>query len=174
MLSHLKNAQIYEKIKVSWSQTVIGLSLSYLSVVMTSIPKRVNLFYQLDGSFADPCTCRRYYTCVDFRPIKSFCPSGLYWDDIKKFCTYKNEAVCGPVASTPAPPTTTPPPDSAEKCDEEKCTLPYCFCSKVGLNINSTIIQQNFLPKNANPFDIYSRCATLIKFWSISNRSIEQ
>jgi len=88
-----------------------------------------------DGSFADPCTCRRYYTCVDFRPIKSFCPSGLYWDDIKKFCTYKNEAVCGPVASTPAPPTTTPPPDSAEKCDEEKCTLPYCFCSKDGTKV---------------------------------------
>ena len=24
----------------------------------------------VDGSFADPCTCRRYYSCVDFRPIK--------------------------------------------------------------------------------------------------------
>ena len=69
-----------------------------------------------DGSFADPCTCRRYYQCVDFRPITSFCPSGLYWDDIKKFCTYKNEAVCGPVASTTPPPSTTPHPDTAEKC----------------------------------------------------------
>merc|ERR1719378_345492 len=83
-----------------------------------------------DGSFADPCTCRRFYQCIDFLPVRSHCPSGLYWDDVKKFCTYKNEAVCGPVASTPPPPTTTPPPDSAEKCDEEKCTLPYCFCSK--------------------------------------------
>ena len=30
----------------------------------------------------------------------------------RKFCTYKNEAVCGPVASTPAPPSTTAPPDT--------------------------------------------------------------
>ena len=36
-----------------------------------------------DGSFADPCTCRRYYQCIDFLPVKSHCPSGLYWDDIK-------------------------------------------------------------------------------------------
>ena len=30
----------------------------------------------------------------------------------RKYCTYKNEAVCGPVASTPAPPSTTAPPDT--------------------------------------------------------------
>ena len=24
----------------------------------------------LDGSFADPCTCRRYYQCVDFRSVR--------------------------------------------------------------------------------------------------------
>ena len=37
-----------------------------------------------DGSFADPCTCRRFYQCVDFLPVRSHCPSGLYWDDIKQ------------------------------------------------------------------------------------------
>lgn len=95
-----------------------------------------------DGSFADPCTCRRYYQCVDFLPIRSFCPSGLYWDDIKKFCTYKNEAVCGPVASTPAPPTTPPPKNQAKKCNEEDCELPWCFCSK-----NGTVIPGNLLPE---------------------------
>jgi len=88
-----------------------------------------------DGSFADPCTCRRYYQCIDFLPIRSHCPSGLYWDDIKKFCTYKNEAVCGPVATTPAPPSTTPPPDMAKKCREEDCQLPWCFCSSDGTQI---------------------------------------
>ena len=88
-----------------------------------------------DGSFADPCTCRRYYQCVDFRPITSFCPSGLYWDDIKKFCTYKNEAVCGPVPTTPAPPSTTPPPDTADKCQESQCSLPWCHCSRDGTKI---------------------------------------
>ena len=36
-----------------------------------------------DGSFADPCTCRRFYQCVDFLPVKTFCPSGLWWDDVK-------------------------------------------------------------------------------------------
>merc|ERR1719225_1870326 len=92
-----------------------------------------------DGSFADPCTCRRYYSCVDFRPIKSFCPSGLYWDDVKKLCTYKSEAVCGPVASTAAPPTTTPSPDKAARCpradEAAECELPWCYCSRDGTSI---------------------------------------
>jgi len=88
-----------------------------------------------DGSFADPCTCRRYYSCIDFRPVKQHCPSGLYWDDIKKYCTYKNEAVCGPVASTPAPPSTTAPPDTSKKCDPEACELPWCYCSPTGSEI---------------------------------------
>ena len=72
---------------------------------------------------------------MGFRPVKSFCPSGLYWDDIKKYCTYKNEAVCGPVASTTPPPTTTPAPDTAERCREEECSLPWCYCSRDGTNI---------------------------------------
>lgn len=28
------------------------------------------------------------------------CPSGLYFDDISKFCTFKNEARCGPVPTS--------------------------------------------------------------------------
>ena len=36
-----------------------------------------------EGSFADPCTCRRFYQCVDFLPVQTHCPSGLWWDDIK-------------------------------------------------------------------------------------------
>ena len=40
---------------------------------------------------------RRFYRCDDGHPFQSFCPAGLHWDDVRKFCTYKNEAVCGPV-----------------------------------------------------------------------------
>jgi hypothetical protein len=36
-----------------------------------------------DGSFADPCTCRRFFQCVEHFPYQNFCPTGLYWDDIK-------------------------------------------------------------------------------------------
>ena len=39
------------------------------------------------------------------------------------------------MASTPAPPTTTPPPDSASKCNEDECSLPWCYCSKGGTKI---------------------------------------
>lgn len=28
------------------------------------------------------------------------CPSGLYFDDINKHCTFKNEARCGPIATS--------------------------------------------------------------------------
>ena len=40
----------------------------------------------------------------------------------RKFCTFKNEAVCGPVATTPAP-ITTPSPDQAKKCNAAECKV---------------------------------------------------
>ena len=36
-----------------------------------------------EGSYADPCSCKRFYQCVDSSPVKTFCPSGLWWDDVK-------------------------------------------------------------------------------------------
>ncbi|KAI4463980.1 chitin deacetylase-like 4 [Holotrichia oblita] len=84
-----------------------------------------------NGNYADPQTCRRFYQCVDGYPYVNRCPSGLYFDDINKFCTFKNEARCGPIASTPAP-ITEPPADLAKKCNPAECDLPYCFCSKDG------------------------------------------
>ena len=50
-----------------------------------------------NGNFADPCQCRRYITCTNGAATKRVCPSGLYWDDEKLFCTYKSEAKCGPI-----------------------------------------------------------------------------
>ncbi|XP_065337290.1 chitin deacetylase 1 [Cloeon dipterum] len=87
-----------------------------------------------NGNYADPATCRRFYQCVDNFPYLNRCPSGLYFDDIKKLCTFKNEARCGPIASTPAP-STEPLIDRANKCDTSACSLPYCFCSKDGTRI---------------------------------------
>lgn len=84
-----------------------------------------------NGNFADPSTCRRFYQCVDHHPYVSLCPSGLYFDDIKKLCTFKNEARCGPIPTTPAP-ITEAPTDLAFRCDRSQCELPYCFCSKDG------------------------------------------
>jgi len=115
------------------------------------------------GSFADPCTCRRYYQCVDFTAHRSFCPSGLYWDDVRKYCTYKDEAVCGPVTTTPAP-ITTESPDKANKCDPNLCELPYCFCSEDGTKIPNNLKKEE-IPQivmlmldgavNQNNFDDY-------------------
>ncbi|KAF4521597.1 hypothetical protein B566_EDAN001317 [Ephemera danica] len=87
-----------------------------------------------NGNFADPATCRRFYQCVDAYPYLNRCPSGLFFDDINKLCTFKNEARCGPIAATPAPITETPI-DQAVKCDLSACALPYCFCSKDGTRI---------------------------------------
>ena len=50
-----------------------------------------------NGNFADPKQCRRYITCTNGAATKRVCPSGLYWDDEKLFCTYKSEAKCGPI-----------------------------------------------------------------------------
>lgn len=81
---------------------------------------------QGNGNFADPATCRRFYQvinylafyfilkinsqlksfsvecqqCVDGYPYLNRCPSGLHFDDISKFCTFKNEARCGPIATS--------------------------------------------------------------------------
>ena len=38
--------------------------------------------------------------CVENHPHLSRCPSSLFFDDIQKLCTFKNEAVCGPVATS--------------------------------------------------------------------------
>uniref|UniRef100_A0A1B6H8U7 Chitin-binding type-2 domain-containing protein n=1 Tax=Homalodisca liturata TaxID=320908 RepID=A0A1B6H8U7_9HEMI len=86
---------------------------------------------QGNGNFADPATCRRFYQCVDNYPYLNRCPSGLYFDDVNKLCTFKNEARCGPLPTTVAP-STEPPQDLAQKCDTSKCVLPYCFCSRDG------------------------------------------
>ncbi|XP_031636611.1 uncharacterized protein LOC116349354 [Contarinia nasturtii] len=84
-----------------------------------------------NGNYADPATCRRFYQCVDGYPYLNNCPSGLHFDDAAKYCTFKNEARCGPLATTPAP-VTEAPIDLAKKCDPSDCALPYCFCSKDG------------------------------------------
>lgn len=40
------------------------------------------------------------FQCVDGFPYLNRCPSGLHFDDIQKFCTFKNEARCGPIATS--------------------------------------------------------------------------
>lgn len=88
-----------------------------------------------DGLFADPETCRRFYICSAGTAFSQTCPPSLYFDDHKKFCTFKNkELTCGPVESTT---TERPPPDPevAPKCDPSACVLPECFCSPDGTRI---------------------------------------
>ncbi|XP_057377397.1 LOW QUALITY PROTEIN: chitin deacetylase 1-like [Daphnia carinata] len=86
------------------------------------------------GNYADPKSCRRFYQCVEGHPFLSRCPSSLYFDDIQKLCTFKNEAVCGPVATTPAP-LIVEEVDRARKCDPANCELPNCFCSSDGTQV---------------------------------------
>jgi len=88
---------------------------------------------ELNGMFADPKTCRRFFQCVNNFAYVSRCPSGLYFDDIQKFCTFKDEARCGPIATTPAP--VVAPEDLAPKCNTSLCALPNCFCSSDGTAI---------------------------------------
>lgn len=38
--------------------------------------------------------------CVDGYPYLNRCPSGLYFDDISKYCTFKAEARCGPISTS--------------------------------------------------------------------------
>lgn len=124
-----------------------------------------------NGNFADPQTCRRFYQCVDGFPYLNRCPSSLYFDDISKFCTFKVEARCGPIASTPAPVTETPV-DLALKCDLAECQLPYCFCSKDGTvipgNLEAEKTPQMILltfdgAVNLNNYDLYKKVFNKIK-----------
>ncbi|KAF0291691.1 hypothetical protein FJT64_010266 [Amphibalanus amphitrite] len=84
-----------------------------------------------DGYFADPDNCRKFYQCVDEYPYDQLCPSGLHWDDRRKQCDFKDVAECGPITTTPGPPTTEDP-YKATSCDTANCPLPNCFCSKDG------------------------------------------
>lgn len=124
-----------------WFQTYLTISVYGLIVSgqKTSPPPEKHEEFACpsgygNGNYADPVTCRRFYQCVDGFPYQNRCPSGLYFDDVAKFCTFKDEAKCGPILSTPAPITETPL-DLAKKCDPAECQLPYCYCSKDGTNI---------------------------------------
>lgn len=121
-----------------------------------------------NGNFADPVTCRRFYQCVDGYPYLNRCPSGLYFDDVLKYCTFKNEARCGPISTTAAP-VTDAPLDLALKCDQSTCELPYCFCSKDGTQIpkglNAEEIPQIVMltfdsAVNLNNYDHYKKIFT--------------
>merc|ERR1712223_485259 len=81
-----------------------------------------------NGNFADPCHCRRYITCTNGAATTRVCPSGLYWDDERLFCTYKAEAKCGPIKRKKKKEKADLP-----QCDKEKCELPFCFCSRNGM-----------------------------------------
>ena len=88
------------KHKVFWCHGSKILALFSLSLVLQlSIAKDCPKFECGDenGNFADPCQCRRYYTCSNGLATKRVCPNGLYWDDEKLYCTYKEEAKCGPI-----------------------------------------------------------------------------
>ncbi|KAI9589272.1 hypothetical protein GQX74_007441 [Glossina fuscipes] len=118
-----------------------------------------------NGNYADPVTCRRFYQCVDGFPYLNRCPSGLYFDDVQKFCTFKDEAKCGPLSTTPAT-VTDAPVDKAQKCNTEECQLPYCFCSKDGTQIPGGL-EADKIPQmimltfdgavNLNNYDHYSK-----------------
>lgn len=96
-----------------------------------------------DGLFADPETCRRFYICSGGTPFSQTCPPSLYFDDVKKFCTFKNkELTCGPVESTTTE-RPKPDPDTAPKCDPVLCQLPECYCSPDG-----TLIPGGLEPKD--------------------------
>ena len=59
--------------------------------------------------------------------------SDLYFDDVLKYCTYKNEAQCGPVEVKKK--VEDDPATRAPKCprDPDVCQLAnYCFCSRKG------------------------------------------
>ncbi|XP_054719464.1 chitin deacetylase 8-like [Uloborus diversus] len=91
---------------------------------------------QQDGLFADPETCKKFYICSGFHPFSQNCPSSLYFDDIKKFCTRKTkQLVCGPVEAPEATEPPTPDPLAAAECDPAVCVLPDCFCSSDGTRI---------------------------------------
>ncbi len=112
----------------------LGLSLSSPVVADDADCDKEFVCPKLSGSFADPCTCRRFYKCHGGSAHRSFCPSPLYWDDVKKFCTYKEEAKCGPIQEEDKKdkkPEETDP-ERASKCDKEACQLPFCYCSRSG------------------------------------------
>lgn len=48
-------------------------------------------------SFTLPFSDRQ---CVDNFPYQNRCPSGLYFDDLAKYCTFKEEARCGPLPAS--------------------------------------------------------------------------
>ncbi|XP_022646271.1 uncharacterized protein LOC111244018 isoform X1 [Varroa destructor] len=96
-----------------------------------------------DGLFADPENCRRFYICAGNHPYSNACPPSLYFDDVRKFCTFKDsELKCGPIEESETEAPDDDKENKAAKCDTAKCVLPDCFCSPDG-----TLIPGGLEPK---------------------------
>ncbi len=124
-----------EEMRVLLTPFILLLGLSSLGLADDEDCEKEFVCPKLSGSFADPCTCRRFYKCHGGNAHRSFCPSPLYWDDLKKFCTYKNEVTCGPIKDEDRKKkdkVKDDDPERAPKCDKEVCQLPFCFCSRTG------------------------------------------
>ncbi|GAB6024666.1 putative inactive cytidine deaminase 4 [Chamberlinius hualienensis] len=88
-----------------------------------------------EGLFADPESCRRFYTCSQGTAFVQNCPPGLFFDDRLKFCSRRDEAKCGPIDYVTTPPTPLDENLVAKKCDPAVCKLPDCYCSVDGTQI---------------------------------------
>lgn len=75
------------------SETIVFKLFSIQSKMKSNIQKFLFFFHFSKNSHFT-------FQCVDGYPYRNNCPSGLYFDDIAKYCTFKNEARCGPLATS--------------------------------------------------------------------------
>jgi len=117
-----------------WLLLVAGIALAVAEASVRSRRQAVDFECPVNnGLFADPNSCRRFFQCVEKHAYQTRCPSGLYFDDLDKLCTFKSEAKCGPLEATVTP--IVNESDNAGKCNTTDCVLPNCFCSSDGTQI---------------------------------------
>lgn len=68
---------------------------SFGPTAILTVPASLSLTHSL-SLFLSPFM----WQCVDGYPYLNRCPSGLYFDDLQKFCTFKDEAKCGPLPTS--------------------------------------------------------------------------
>ncbi|XP_063975936.1 peritrophin-1-like [Diachasmimorpha longicaudata] len=42
----------------------------------------------------DPYNCASFYICVGLKPVKKFCPNGLYWNPDLRVCDWPQNVDC--------------------------------------------------------------------------------
>lgn len=88
-------------IRIHWNKMSIYPRVCFFQLTFILSLSLLHFYFFISNFLLLRCWIHRStIKCVDGYPYINNCPSGLHFDDIAKYCTFKSEARCGPIATS--------------------------------------------------------------------------